>query len=310
MGIRQVTRVESQGFYRGYNRWIAVAVKIIIMLLVLWASIAADAADILLGIKRHHRPLRHLVHRRHSGVYGTSVFWRSSQSPANSGSERGCRARIWPLRLVLNDVWRRHRRRHVDLLNRRTALSLRQQPRRHHGARRGPHPRKRPIRLQVDATPLRPHTLGVLRRRSLSLAYFSYRKGMPLTIRSPFSALLGHRLGTLAGGLVDTAAILATVIGIAVTIGYGVSQLAYGFHQIAEWDWLLKEGQPSIIALTPAVFIIIVASMLSALSGIGRGIKWLSNLNMVLSWLLLRYSSSSAQPCSPEKPSSTALATT
>ena len=47
-----VTKVETSGFYAGYNRWIAVAVKIIILLLVLWASGAADAADILLAIQQ------------------------------------------------------------------------------------------------------------------------------------------------------------------------------------------------------------------------------------------------------------------
>ena len=47
-----VTKVETSGFYAGYNRWIAVAVKVIILLLVLWASGAPDAADILLAIQQ------------------------------------------------------------------------------------------------------------------------------------------------------------------------------------------------------------------------------------------------------------------
>lgn len=110
---------------------------------------------------------------------------------------------------------------------------------------------------------------------------------MPLTIRSPFSAVLGARAAKLTGAFVDTAAILATLIGIAVTIGYGVTQLAFGAHRITGWEWVIANQQPTTLALAVAVGVIILASMLSALSGLGRGIKWLSNLNMTLSWLLL-----------------------
>lgn len=52
MSHQAITKVESSGFYAGYNRWIAVSVKFIILLLVLWASITTDAAEILLDIQR------------------------------------------------------------------------------------------------------------------------------------------------------------------------------------------------------------------------------------------------------------------
>ena len=89
------------------------------------------------------------------------------------------------------------------------------------------------------------------------------------------------------GGVVDAAAILATIIGIGVTIGYGVNQLTFGMHQITDWDWLVTNEKPTLTALSLAVISLTMAAMLSALSGIGRGIRWLSNLNMALSWLLL-----------------------
>ena len=284
-----VTKVETSGFYAGYNRWIAVAVKFVILLLVLWASIAADAADILLEIQQAtidifgawyigataaFMALSVLIAlipatgKRRLGSAGVEpefgrFAWFSMMFGAGIGVGMLTYSTAEPLYHFGNnpDVIMGH----ADAL---TAGNVR-------------YAYKWTL-LHYGLTPWACYAVV-----GLSLAYFSYRKGMPLTIRSPFSALLGHRLGTMTGGLVDTAAILATVIGIAVTIGYGVSQLAYGFYQIADWDWLLKDGQPSMLALTAAVFIIVAASMLSALSGIGRGIKWLSNLNMALSWLLL-----------------------
>ena len=121
----------------------------------------------------------------------------------------------------------------------------------------------------------------------MSIAYFAYRRNMPLTIRSPFAAVLKPELTRRVGGVVDAAAILATIIGIGVTIGYGVNQLTFGMHQITDWDWLVTNEKPSLTALSLAVISLTMAAMLSALSGIGRGIRWLSNLNMALSWLLL-----------------------
>jgi choline-glycine betaine transporter len=110
---------------------------------------------------------------------------------------------------------------------------------------------------------------------------------MPLTIRSPFTAVLSANAGRRVGAVVDAAAILATIIGIGVTIGYGVNQLAFGAYRITDWSWLISDDKPSLLALTVAVIFLTSAAMLSALSGIGRGIRWLSNLNMALSWLLL-----------------------
>jgi choline/carnitine/betaine transport len=122
----------------------------------------------------------------------------------------------------------------------------------------------------------------------MSLAYFCYRKDLPLTIRSPLSPLFGARLSKTVGNLVDAAAILATVIGVGVTIGYGVTQFAFGIHHISGVDWLMgSAGTPTTTALVLSVLLIMTASTLSASSGVGRGIKWLSNINMLLSFVLL-----------------------
>lgn len=123
----------------------------------------------------------------------------------------------------------------------------------------------------------------------LSLAYFSFNRGMPLTIRSGLRPLFGKSLSGPLGHAVDIAAILATIIGIGVTLGYGVSQFASGLFNITGAEWIVVNGKPSIPALLSCLAAIIFVSVLSAMSGVGKGIKWLSNINMGLSIFLLLF---------------------
>jgi len=124
----------------------------------------------------------------------------------------------------------------------------------------------------------------------MALGYFSYNRGLPLTIRSGLFPLFGKSLSGPIGHIVDIAAILATIIGVGVTIGYGVSQFASGFFNITEWGWIASEdGKPTLAAQLLALVIIMGASTVSALSGVNKGIKWLSNINMGLSFFLLGF---------------------
>lgn len=123
----------------------------------------------------------------------------------------------------------------------------------------------------------------------LSLAFFSYNRGRALTIRSGLRPLFGKALDGGFGHAVDIAAIVATIIGIGVTLGYGVSQLASGIFNITGMDWLIFEDKPSLVGLLLSLVLIIAVSIMSALSGIGKGIKWLSNINMGLSIFLLLF---------------------
>jgi len=284
-----VTNVETTGFYRGYNRGIAVSVKLIIVVLVLWASTTDDAADLLLVIQGATIEYFGAWYIGATGLFmalcivlavlpktgaqrlGTATTepefsrfaWFSMMFGAGIGVGMLTYSTAEPLYHFGNnpDVIKGH----ADALSRENVGYAFKWTLLHYGL-----------------TPWACYAVV-----GLSLAYFSYRRGMPLTIRAPFSALLGGRAGTTVGALVDTAAILATLIGIAVTIGYGVTQLAYGAFRITGWDWILNNDQPTTMALAVAVAIIVAASMMSALSGLGRGIKWLSTVNMALSWLLL-----------------------
>ena len=122
----------------------------------------------------------------------------------------------------------------------------------------------------------------------MALGYFSYNRGLPLTIRSGLAPLFGKALSGPLGHLIDIVAILATIIGVGVTIGYGVSQFASGMFNITGAEWMSAgRGEPTLIAQLSALVIIMAASIVSAMSGVKKGIKWLSNVNMGLSFFLL-----------------------
>ena len=124
----------------------------------------------------------------------------------------------------------------------------------------------------------------------LSLAYFSYAKDLPLTIRSGLKPLFGNMVSGVFGHAVDIVAILATIIGVGVTVGYGVSQFASGLFNITGAAWMVdSSGVPSYAAQIMALTIVLLASTWSAMSGVKRGIKWLSNINMSLSFFLLAF---------------------
>ncbi|NDV99736.1 BCCT family transporter [Salipiger sp. PrR002] len=124
----------------------------------------------------------------------------------------------------------------------------------------------------------------------LALGYFTYRRGLPLTIRSSLTPLFGKALSGPLGHLVDIVAVIATILGVAQTLGFGVEQFVAGMSKIGIGDWLVtEEGNASPAGIVVALVVIMGASTLSALSGVGKGIKWLSNLNMALSIFLLAF---------------------
>ena len=116
---------------------------------------------------------------------------------------------------------------------------------------------------------------------------------MPLTIRSALTPLLGRFANGFIGHIVDVLGIVATILGVSVTIGFGVSQFVDGVYAVTGMEWLMGEGsaeappKPSTVGLLAALGVIMGLSIISAVSGVGRGIKYLSNLNLVLSFILI-----------------------
>ena len=123
----------------------------------------------------------------------------------------------------------------------------------------------------------------------LSLAFFSYRRGLPLTIRSGLTPLFGSALSGILGTIIDIVAVVATILGVAQTLGFGVEQFVAGLTRIGIGGLTNVDGGASTFGIIVALIVIMGASTLSALSGVGKGIKWLSNINMVLSIFLLGF---------------------
>ncbi|GGX88004.1 high-affinity choline transporter BetT [Litchfieldella qijiaojingensis] len=109
----------------------------------------------------------------------------------------------------------------------------------------------------------------------MALAYFSYRHRLPLAIRSTLYPLLGKRIYGPIGNAVDIAAVLATVFGIATALGIGVMQMNYGLTYL----FGIPEGLPAQIML---ILLVVTLATLSVVSGVKRGIRRLSELNLLL----------------------------
>ncbi|WP_050605369.1 BCCT family transporter [Ruegeria sp. 6PALISEP08] len=135
------------------------------------------------------------------------------------------------------------------------------------------------------------HAWAIYVVTGLSLAYYAFTRGMPLTIRTALTPLLGEYSNGVAGHVIDILGVVATILGVAVTIGYGVSQLVDGAFLITGANWLVEDAattmKPSTAGLIAALALVMIMSTLSAVSGVGRGVKYLSNINLLLSLVLL-----------------------
>ncbi|MFN2099649.1 BCCT family transporter [Altererythrobacter sp. MF3-039] len=122
----------------------------------------------------------------------------------------------------------------------------------------------------------------------LSLAYFSFNRGLPLSMRSALYPLFGKALSGAVGHVVDVVAVLATIVGVAITIGYGVAQFSSGLFYITDWQWVMtSDGKPALAAMLILLIVVMAISTASAFSGVEKGIKWLADVNMALSIFLL-----------------------
>ena len=117
---------------------------------------------------------------------------------------------------------------------------------------------------------------------ALSLAFFSYNKGLPLTIRSCFYPLLGDRVWGWPGDVIDTLAVVATLFGLATSLGLGAQQAAGGI------DFLfgIPSGLLSQVVIITGVTLI---ALISVLRGIEGGVKVLSNINMIMAFTLMLF---------------------
>lgn len=117
----------------------------------------------------------------------------------------------------------------------------------------------------------------------LAIAYGVYRKGRFQLISAAFEPLLGHRVNGGWGKVIDMLAIFATLFGSAASLGLGALQIRSGLQIVSGIGATGNAVLIGIIALLTCAFV------LSAVSGVARGIQWLSNINMVLAFLLAAF---------------------
>lgn len=126
------------------------------------------------------------------------------------------------------------------------------------------------------------HPWAIYSLVGLALAFFSYNRGLPLTIRSVFYPLLGDKIYGFWGNLIDILAVLATLAGLATSLGLGVQQVNAGLNAL--WG----------IEISTTVQVILIASItavatLSVMSGLDKGVKYLSTFNMGLAGIFMLF---------------------
>lgn len=115
----------------------------------------------------------------------------------------------------------------------------------------------------------------------LVLAYFSFRHGLPLSMRSTLYPIIGDKIHGPMGHTVDTFAILGTMFGIATTLGLSVIQINTGMHYL--WPGV----EVSSLVQVAIIFVITLLAIASVVAGLDKGVKRLSVLNMSLVMFLL-----------------------
>ena len=126
------------------------------------------------------------------------------------------------------------------------------------------------------------HPWAIYALLALGLAIFSFNKGLPLTMRSIFYPLFGERVWGWTGHVIDILAVVATVFGLATSLGYGASQAATGLNFLFDVPFT---------DITQVVLIIVITALalISVVAGLDSGVKRLSEINMGLAALLLLF---------------------
>ena len=117
---------------------------------------------------------------------------------------------------------------------------------------------------------------------ALILAYFSFRHNLPLTLRSALHPLIGDKIYTWRGDIIDSFAVISTIFGVTTSLGFGVMQVNSGLN------YLFGIEVSQTVQLFIVVFIICLA-LVSVCSGLDKGIKRLSQLNMMMAVALLLF---------------------
>ncbi len=126
------------------------------------------------------------------------------------------------------------------------------------------------------------HPWAIYAILALGLALFAYNKGLPLTIRSVFYPLFGERIWGWTGHVIDILAIVATLFGLATSLGIGASQASGGLHYLFDTPLGATTEVLLVIGIT-------ALAIFSVVAGVDKGVKRLSEINLGLAFLLLLF---------------------
>ena len=115
----------------------------------------------------------------------------------------------------------------------------------------------------------------------LSLAYAIHRKGRPVSLRWALEPIFGDKVRGPIGDVVDILAIVGTLFGVATSLGLGVTQLSTGLQELG----VIEESSNTFMVVLITIITLIATA--SVISGVGKGIQWLSNINLVLAGVFL-----------------------
>ncbi|MBO6814669.1 MAG: BCCT family transporter [Rhizobiaceae bacterium] len=115
---------------------------------------------------------------------------------------------------------------------------------------------------------------------ALSLAFFTYNRGLPLTLRSAFYPILGERIWGWWGHIIDITAVFATLFGLATSLGFGTEQALAGLNYLFGWG----TGNAAKVVL---ISLITALALVSVIRGLDGGVKVLSEINIGIAALLL-----------------------
>ena len=116
----------------------------------------------------------------------------------------------------------------------------------------------------------------------LSLAYFAFNRGLPFSLRSIFYPIVGDKINGLYGNIVDIIAVVATLFGLATSLGFGAKQIATGLQFLFGID-------PGVNTQITVILVITMIATVSVVTGLKKGVRFLSRLNMILALVFLTF---------------------
>ncbi|MBQ0739974.1 BCCT family transporter, partial [Aquimarina celericrescens] len=119
------------------------------------------------------------------------------------------------------------------------------------------------------------HVWGIYTLLGIALAYFTFNKKARLSIKSTLKPLFGNYMNSFVGHAIDVVAVLATLFGLATTLGFGAVQFTTGISELSGLSNSVNLQILSIIGIT-------LIATVSVLSGVNKGLKYLCNFNMII----------------------------